>query len=145
MESTRARFARHGLRCTRQRMAIYETLMSTKSHPTADELYQLVRERDGQLSLATVYNTLEAFSDAGLCRKLPTTSGSVRYDGDTSDHLHLRRRDTGAIHDVPGELGRKLLDNLPRSVLRDIEKKLGVEIHDVRIELIGAGASNGQA
>ena len=69
-------FRAHGLRCTRQRERIYEALASSTSHPTAEELHLAVRDADGGLSLATVYNTLEAFTERGLCRRVPSASTS---------------------------------------------------------------------
>lgn len=142
MDSTRQQFEKSGMRCTQQRMALYEALMECKSHPTADELFHTVQPRVGGLSLATVYNSLEAFSEAGMCLKLPTTSGSVRYDGDTSDHLHVRFHDTDKIADVPSRLGQKLLDNVPQSVLSEIEKEMGVKIEGMQIQLVGKSAKS---
>ena len=73
------------------------------------------------MSLATVYNALEAMCRAGMCRKLPTTSGSIRYDADTSDHPHLRLRENGAIEDVPHDLGHRLIQNLPQDIQRQAD------------------------
>jgi len=75
--TTRELFAKHSLRCTRQRMAVYEALLSCDSHPTAEELFRLVKPRTERLSLATIYNTLEALEDVGLVRRMPTTDGGA--------------------------------------------------------------------
>ena len=137
MQSTRAQFARYGIRCTRQRLALYEALRSCKTHPSADELHQMFRTRFERMSLATVYNTLEAFSAAGLVRKIPTTNGTGRYDADLSDHLHLQFRDDDRIVDVPQDLGQELVANLPEDVLAEIGRRLGVEVDGIQIQLIG--------
>jgi Fe2+ or Zn2+ uptake regulation protein len=134
---TRELFARHRLRCTSQRQALYETLRASTSHPSAEELYHLVRRRTDRLSLATVYNTLEALCEAGLARKLPTTNGSCRYDANMSDHLHLRLTNSTEIRDVPEALGARLMENLPRPVLAEIERAMGVRIDKVSIQLHG--------
>lgn len=136
MNDARDIFARHGLRCTRQRAALYDALRRSPSHPTADELYRMVRPRVGHLSLATVYNTLDAFCEAGLCRRLPTVSGCSRYDADTSEHIHVRDRESGAIADVPPALSERLIQNLPVDVLREIEDTLGVRIEGLNLQLI---------
>ncbi|MHC5025066.1 MAG: Fur family transcriptional regulator, partial [Planctomycetota bacterium] len=99
MDSTRELFNKHELRCTTQRVAVFETLRACTSHPTAEELFRLVRPRMDRLSLATVYNTLEALCGAGLARKIATVDGTSRYDGDTSDHVHVRMRDAAEIAD----------------------------------------------
>lgn len=137
MDDTRNIFARHRLRCTEQRRALYEALRDTKSHPTAEELFHLAVPRLRRLSRATVYNTLEAFCRAGLARRLPTSNG-CRFDADTTEHLHLRFRDTAEIRDVPDELGRRLLENLPRQAIEDIERSMGVSIDGVSIQLLAS-------
>ncbi|MCK4872191.1 MAG: transcriptional repressor [Phycisphaerales bacterium] len=133
----RSVFARHGLRCTQQRQVLYEVLVSTDRHPTAEQLYRMVGERDSGLSMATVYNTLEAFCEAGLCLKLAALNGSCRYDGATHDHLHFKDVRTGEIRDVPEEISEMLLDSIPREVLSEIEKKMGIKLHRIDVDLIG--------
>ena len=97
----------------------------------------MVQPTTRRLSRATVYNTLEALCKAGLARQLPTTNGCCRYDADTTEHLHVRFRDNCEIRDVPADLGRRLLDNLPAKVLADIEARMGIKIDGVNIQLLG--------
>ncbi|MEX0776458.1 MAG: transcriptional repressor [Phycisphaeraceae bacterium] len=132
-------FAEHGLRCTRQRCALYQALTSTQSHPTADDLFRKVTTQrpDMSLSLATVYNTLEALCDAGLVQKLAGQDGSARYDATCADHLHLRCQKTGKLADVPEELSRQFIKRLPADMLRRIEADTGFKVDHVRIELHG--------
>ena len=141
MTSTRQLFTQRNLRCTSQRIALFDALRACKSHPTAEELFELVMPQMGSLSLATVYNTLDALCEAGLARKLPTARGTCRYDADMSEHLHVRFVDTGEIQDVSPTLSRKLLDRLPESVLAEIERELGVTIDGVNVQLIGRRAA----
>ena len=146
---TRDLFQQHGLRCTKQRIALYEALRKARNHPTADELYRLVRHQDRSnangLSLATVYNTLEALCRAGLVRPVPSSGGCCRYDADLSDHLHFRCRETAEIRDVPPELGKRLLDRLPKTIVAQIEREMGVCIEGLNIQLVGHVASNGKS
>jgi len=130
-------FASQDLRCTAQRRALYKVLAASTSHPTADQLYYEVSGNIAGLSLATVYNTLEAFCQAGLCQKLPGKGGSVRYDAMVHNHLHTRCDKSGAVHDVPDALGQKLLDSVPTNILRTIEQQLGFKVSRVNIELVG--------
>lgn len=142
-------FHQHGLRCTRQRRAIFEALRATKLHPTADDLYRSVSPSAPGMSLATIYNTLEALCSAGLAMKLPPAAvggagngnGSARFDATVDDHLHVRDTRTGAVADVPDDLSKAVLDHLPQHVLRQIEQHLGFTIQQVHIELIGEKAS----
>ena len=139
--TTRKLFAKHSLRCTRQRRAVYETLCDCTSHPTAEELYRIAKPRLETLSLATVYNSLEALSGAGLVRRLPTTNGCCRYDADTSQHLHVCLREDARIVDVPAELSEKIAGCVPHEVLEAIGRHLGVKTDGVSIPLIAARAN----
>ena len=139
-------FLRHGLRCTKQRMALFEALSQSKTHPTADQLFREVCDTIDGLSLATVYNTLDAFCSAGLARRIPgmsggsgadATNGSTRYDASVHNHLHLRCSKTGALHDVPEDLGEQLLGGISENLLHKIESELGFRIDKVQIELQG--------
>jgi len=135
----RSFFRDAGLRCTRQRELVYSALAATRAHPTADELHGAVRAEDPGISLATVYNTLEAFTAAGLCRRLPSANGAgpCRYDADTSPHAHVALAD-GRVVDVPESLGDALLQNVPPELLARVEAELGVRISDVSVTLHAA-------
>lgn len=130
-------FSRQGLRCTCQRRALYKSLAASTNHPTADQLFYAVSGHIPGMSLATVYNTLEAFCRAGLAQKLPGKGGSVRYDPLVHNHLHTRCEKSGAVHDVPEDIGQKVLACVPRKLLRKIETQMGFKIDKVRIELVG--------
>lgn len=139
---TRELFARHQIRCTRQRLALYRALAGTKSHPTAEELYRMVQHEEGGLSRATVYNTLEALCTAGLAKRMPAANGCCRFDADLTDHLHVRIGDAAAIQDVPPDLGEQLLEGLSKSVLNEIEKRMGIRIDGVSLQLHASKATN---
>ncbi len=133
----RRTFTAQGLRCTRQREAIYAALASTKMHPTAEQLYEMVCRDFPGLSLATIYNTLDTFCNVGLCQKIPVTGASARYDATTDDHLHVFNKDTGAVIDVPDELGSQLLSQLPADLITQIENVLQVDIDRISMQLVG--------
>lgn len=135
----RSLFEKAGLRFTRQREVLYESLASTKSHPTADELFQSVRSIESGLSLATVYNTLEAFIEAGLVRRIPCAigAGPCRFDADTTNHVHLATTD-GRVQDVPHDLSRQLLSSIPEEVIADLECRLGVRVNGLSVQLLAS-------
>jgi Fe2+ or Zn2+ uptake regulation protein len=126
----------HGLRCTRQRELLYRALVSTKSHPTAEELLDAVHAHEPGLSLATVYNTLEAFVAKGIARRLPVGNGPSRYDGDTNAHLHVLTPG-GRFLDVPGDVGRRVMERIEPELVTEIERRMGVRVRGVRIEILG--------
>lgn len=125
----------HGLRCTRQRVAVYEALCKCKSHPTAEELYQIVLASEGDLSLATVYNNLNALADAGLVRRLPVEAGICRFDADISDHIHLRFRESGQVQDLPPHLAQKFMTRCCQEALAAIATEMGISVEAISIEI----------
>ena len=139
-DQARSLFATRNLRCTAQRLAVFETLARSRSHPTAEELRTQVNEQGVELSLATVYNTLDAFCSAGIAMRLPSANGSCRFDANTEPHLHITFPHTDTIVDVPVDLSRRLLDRVPAEVLSEIERTLGIEIESLNIELVARAA-----
>jgi len=94
------RFREVGLTPTIQRMAVLDCLEKTKQHPTADQVLVSVRKTFPTVSRATVYNTLEALSKAGLVLKITVDPAVARYDADTGPHAHFRCRICGTVYDV---------------------------------------------
>jgi Fe2+ or Zn2+ uptake regulation protein len=137
VESARAALTSRSIRCTEQRLAVFEALRASRVHPTAEEIFRMARAQVERLSLATVYNTLEVLCDAGLARRMPMSNGCCRYDGDVSDHMHVRVPQTGEILDVPAELGRSLLGRFPLDVVAEIERRLGVAIEGLNVQFVG--------
>lgn len=137
--STRDTFTSHGLRCTVQREQIYSALMASEVHPTADELFRAVQSACPGISLATVYNTLEAFTRAGLARRYAPCSldhnGAYRYDADTTHHAHVMTA-TGQVRDLPDDLSREVLGAIPRHVLDRIEREMGVKVSRISVEFV---------
>jgi Fur family transcriptional regulator, stress-responsive regulator len=106
MESRRPRVLdrlrrRPDLRLTAQRRAIAEALHGEHVHLTAGEVLQRARRRLPELSVATVYNTLNELVALGELRVVETGDGPVRYDPNTDrPHDHLLCLGCGTIHDV---------------------------------------------
>jgi Fe2+ or Zn2+ uptake regulation protein len=90
-----------GLKLTPQRMAIVRELAADESHPTAQELYDRLRPGLPTMSFATVYNTLDALTAAGLCAALSLAPGSGRFDPNMRPHHHLVCDACGAVRDLP--------------------------------------------
>lgn len=78
------------LRATEQRKVIVEELRRLNTHPTASELYDIVRSKLPRISLGTVYRNLEILSDGGIIKKLEMSGSQRRYDGDMENHFHVR-------------------------------------------------------
>lgn len=123
----------HGQRFTEQRAAVYRHLSGTVEHPTADEVYNAVRTRIADISLATVYKALETLVSCGLARKLSYGDDSARYDGRVDEHFHARCLECGKVRDV---LAATVSGALPT-----IEPSDGFRIEGYRLEVVGYCAS----
>ncbi|MBN1911890.1 MAG: transcriptional repressor [Pirellulales bacterium] len=97
---------------TRQRQVVLEELRKVSCHPTAPELYELVRKRLPKISLGTVYRNLERLSQRGTIRKLVLGGTETRFDGDLDVHDHVRCAECGRVDDVEN-LPKKIPDPAP--------------------------------
>lgn len=85
---------------TKQRQVILEELKKAVSHPTADEVFLMVRQRLPRISLGTVYRNLELLSENGMIQKLDWSGRQKRYDGNFENHYHIRCLNCGRVEDV---------------------------------------------
>lgn len=94
-----------GLRPTRQRLALAELLVGDgmNRHVTAESLYALSSDAGEKVSLATVYNTLRAFCDAGLMNEVVVDGSKSYFDTRTDDHPHFYWEDSHSLTDAPAE------------------------------------------
>ena len=88
-------------RMTRQREMILEEIRRAKAHPSADEVYLMVRKRLPRISLGTVYRNLEILCELGEIRKLDLGGGFKRYDWDPKMHYHIRCLECGQVDNAP--------------------------------------------
>ena len=120
---TRVRDA--GLRPTRQRVALADLLFAKGDrHLSAEELHEEALVAGVAVSLATVYNTLHQFTDAGLLRILAVEGARTYFDTNTSDHHHFFVEGENRVMDI--ETGPVSVHNLP-------EPPEGMEIANVDI------------
>lgn len=95
-------------RMTPQRQVLLQELGKKRWHPTADELYDVVRERMPRISLGTVYRNLEIMADQGLIRQLDTGGHQKRFDGTAERHYHVRCIGCGRLDDIEMNTDRDL-------------------------------------
>ena len=103
--NVRERLQSSGLRPTRQRMALGWLLFGKGDrHVTAENLYEEARGCNTALSLATVYNTLRQFSEAGLLREIAVYGSRIWYDTNTGPHYHFYVEDRDQLLDIPDDM-----------------------------------------
>ncbi len=115
-----------GLRPTRQRVALAELLVGDgrHRHVTAESLFESAKKNGDAVSLATVYNTLRAFCDAGVLQEITVDGSKSYFDTNTHDHPHFFWEDEGRLSDAPSE--ELVIHRLP-------EAPEGVEIASVDV------------
>lgn len=120
----------NGQRYTEQRAAVYRFLIGTEAHPTADDVFTSVRHEIPDISLATVYKSLETLVGCGLATKLTYGDGSARYDGRTDPHHHARCLRCGSVLDLPGHIDTS-------SLAGQLQPVSGFAVEGYRLELVG--------
>jgi Fur family peroxide stress response transcriptional regulator len=118
-----------GLSVTMQRLAIYNDLYATDSHPTAEEIYDRLKGKIPTLSLATIYKNLDVLAKHNLITKTRITGERARDDANLSEHHHLVCKSCGMIQDVYNEDLNRL--SLPKKI------QDGFELSSYRIDFLG--------
>lgn len=120
-----------GVQPSAQRVAIAEYILTTEEHPSADQVWERVRERFPMVSRATVYNTLNLFVEKGLLRELVLAEGRSVFDPNVEPHHHFIDESSGTIIDVPW--GALKVSN--------IESLKGLAVHDYQVVMRGKRTS----
>ena len=113
-------------RLTKQKIAIFNELRSRRDHPSATKIYEDLKEREPNLSKATVFRVLKNAADEGEIMRLHL-GAEDRFDGASEDHCHLICTRCDAIFDAP----------FPRDALSDLEKGSGYAISSRHVEFYG--------
>ena len=116
---------------TRQRKEVYRILIDERNHPTANDVFMRVKDRLPNISLATVYNCLEALVQHDVVRQVNFDREPSRYCSNRDDHGHFHDKASGVIHDVRFKAGVNLADLLdlpPGALIDEIEITLRGEI-----------------
>lgn len=122
---TTAKFRRN----TQQRSIMLEELKKVQSHPTATELYEIVRRRLPTISLGTVYRNLELLTEMGAIRKLEILGKEARFDGDMDRHYHVRCERCSRVDDIASAPQEQTIQET-----RDVN---GWKILERRVEFVG--------
>jgi len=98
--SLNQRLANKGLRFTPQRQHVYATLLGQRDHPTAEEVFMRSKSGKPEISMATVYNCLDALVKCGLVRLVTVDRGATRYCSNMEEHAHFSCDDCGKVFDI---------------------------------------------
>lgn len=120
-------------RNTRQRRTIMEALRGVSTHPTAAEIYDMVRRDLPKISLGTVYRNLDFLWRQGAIRKIDMGHEQARFDADMSGHHHIRCIECKRVDDV-FELPKEL-------ALGTVERLSGYRVLEVNLDIVGICAA----
>jgi Fur family iron response transcriptional regulator len=112
-ESVSETLRAHGVIPTAQRVRIGRMILTKPAHFSADQLYEEVRRSGGDVSKATVYNTLGLFVEKGLLRQVPVDPSKVFYDSNMDPHHHFYDVDSGELEDI--DASEIEIGSLPRT------------------------------
>ena len=116
-------------RKSKQKEAILRVVKGTDTHPTADWIYEQVRQEIPNISLGTVYRNLRLLKSDGCIQELNPDGTLSRYDGNAQNHYHFECEECGRIFDVDVPVNKALNNR--------IAKKTGFVVNDHRIEFCG--------
>lgn len=88
------------MKYSKQREMIFRAVQSMKTHPTAGEIYTVLRAKHPNISLGTVYRNLNVLSEMGKIKKIRISSGSDRFDFRVDDHYHMICQACGEVIDI---------------------------------------------
>ncbi|MFX0044230.1 MAG: Fur family transcriptional regulator [Candidatus Hermodarchaeota archaeon] len=97
-----------GYKVTPQRLAICDYVLSSKEHPTVEQIHSKILKKHPTISLNTIYQTMDMLNDLGLVQEMRFGSGSSRFDPNTSLHANIICQNCGKIRDFESESIREL-------------------------------------
>lgn len=116
---------KYGIRPSAQRLSIMEYLLSHRTHPTSDEIFENLKETIPTLSKTTVYNTLKHFHEKGAVLHLSIDHKNARFDGYTHPHAHFLCSRCGCVAD------------LDLKIAPEVDVPMGLSVKEVLVYLYG--------
>ncbi len=89
-----------GFRFTQQRQQVYAVLQQKLDHPTAEDVFMRAKRAMPEISMATVYNCLDALVQAGMARQVKVERGAARFCPNMHEHWHFHCNDCGGVFDM---------------------------------------------
>lgn len=116
------RLKNSGYKVTHQRLVVLDYLQRSLEHPSAETIYNDLKESYPTISLATIYNTLEMLTKVGLALELGAPEERKRFDGNLSNHSHFFCTNCGKIEDINVKEIENLVETVKERDNRYIER-----------------------
>ena len=129
-------FAKKGFKATIQRLAIYDKLICNLEHPSAESIFESLTIEHPNLSLGTVYKTLDLLVDNNLAKKVPSNDGINRYDGNIENHSHIYVSNTNEIVDfMDSDLENIIKEYLKTKTISNLNiENISIQINGNKIQ-----------
>jgi len=121
-----------GLKVTHPRLVIYSELIKHHIHPTADQLYEKIKEDHPSIAKGTVYRILDSLVAAGLVNQVSTQEGLKRYDANLGEHSHIYCTQTHEIQDYYNPELNELIKKF-----FEVKKIENFSITDIKLQING--------
>ncbi len=131
-EKIREKLVSKDLKVTPQRVMVYEALIASREHPTAEKICEAVRTTNPNIAIGTIYNILDTFVERALVNRVKTDREKMRYDAFLENHHHL--------YDVESEKITDLYDDELSTLIEDYLQKKGIpdfSIENVKLQISG--------
>jgi Fur family transcriptional regulator, ferric uptake regulator len=119
-QDIREKFRRSGYTLTSQRRAVFEALKEAHGHPSAEDIYLIVKRKNPRVALGTVYQALSVLEEIGVVGSKHWSESPTRYDLNVEPHLDIRCTRCGEVAEIPGvgidELEEHIRNNTPYEV-----------------------------
>ena len=123
-QDIREKFRRSGYTLTSQRRAVLEALKEARGHPSAEDVYLIVKKKNPRVALGTVYQALSVLEEIGVIGSKHWSESPTRYDLNLEPHLDIRCVRCGEVAEIPGvelrDLEEHIRGNTPYDVTRTI-------------------------
>ncbi|HIQ88569.1 TPA: transcriptional repressor [Candidatus Galligastranaerophilus faecipullorum] len=110
---------------SKQGEQIYETLLNNVVHPSAEYIYDILRQANSNISLATVYRNLNKMAQIGRIKKINGLEDRAHFDHNTFEHYHFICRKCGRIYDIPCDIAPDIIKKAQE------ETGFKIESHDI--------------
>jgi Fe2+ or Zn2+ uptake regulation protein len=121
-QDIREKFRRSGYTLTSQRRAVLEALKEARGHPSAEDVYLIVKKKNPRVALGTVYQALSVLEEIGVLGSKHWSESPTRYDLNLEPHLDIRCVRCGEVAEIPGvelrDLEEHIRENTPYDVTR---------------------------
>jgi Fur family transcriptional regulator, ferric uptake regulator len=121
-QDIREKFRRSGYTLTSQRRAVLEALKEAQGHPSAEDIYLIVKKKNPRVALGTVYQALSVLEEIGVVDSKHWSESPTRYDLNVEPHLDIRCARCGEVSEIAGvelgELEEHIRNNTPYEVTR---------------------------